>query len=201
MFEILTNSKQIILASSSSTRKNDLKKHFKYFISIKHAADELKIKQENQHLNYRDLVLLLAKKKAESVMKKYPKNTIIASDQILTCKNIMINKPSSIKQAKENLKFIIGKNHQLISAIYVIHNQNVYFKEVREATLFFKAITEQQLDTYLNENNETALTTVGSYKIEENEKYKFIKIISGDVETIKGFPLKNFLENLSVKRH
>ena len=199
MFEILTNSKQIILASSSSTRKNDLKKHFKYFISIKHAADELKIKQENQHLNYRDLVLLLAKKKAESVMKKYPKNTIIASDQILTCKNIMINKPSSIKQAKENLKFIIGKNHQLISAIYVIHNQNVYFKEVREATLFFKAITEQQLDTYLNENNETALTTVGSYKIEENEKYKFIKIISGDVETIKGFPLKNFLEKMGKR--
>ena len=199
MIEILTNSKQIILASSSSTRKNDLKKHFKYFISIKHAADELKIKQENQHLNYRDLVLLLAKKKAESVMKKYPKNTIIASDQILTCKNIMINKPSSIKQAKENLKFIIGKNHQLISAIYVIHNQNVYFKEVREATLFFKAITEQQLDTYLNENNETALTTVGSYKIEENEKYKFIKIISGDVETIKGFPLKNFLEKMGKR--
>ena len=132
-------------------------------------------------------------------MKKYPKNTIIASDQILTCKNIMINKPSSIKQAKENLKFIIGKNHQLISAIYVIHNQNVYFKEVREATLFFKAITEQQLDTYLNENNETALTTVGSYKIEENEKYKFIKIISGDVETIKGFPLKNFLEKMGKR--
>ena len=199
MSEILTNSKQIILASSSSTRKSDLKKHFKHFISIKHAADELKIKRENQHLNYRDLVLLLAKKKAESVMKKYPKNTIIASDQILTCKNIMINKPSSIKQAKENLKFIIGKNHQLISAIYVIHNQNVYFKEVKEATLFFKAITEQQLDTYLNENNETALTTVGSYKIEENEKYKFIKIISGDVETIKGFPLKNFLEKMGKR--
>jgi septum formation protein len=199
MSEILTNNKQIILASSSSTRKNDLKKHFKYFISIKHTADELKIKRENQHLNYRDLVLLLAKKKAESVMKKYPKNTIIASDQILTCKNIMINKPSSIKQAKENLKFIIGKNHQLISAIYVIHNQNVYFKEVKEATLFFKAITEQQLDTYLNENNETVLTTVGSYKIEENEKYKFIKIISGDVETIKGFPLKNFLEKMGKR--
>ncbi len=199
MSEILTNSKQIILASSSSTRKNDLKKHFKYFISIKHTADELKIKRENQHLNYRDLVLLLAKKKAESVMKKYPKNTIIASDQILTCKNIMINKPSSIKQAKENLKFIIGKKHQLISAIYVIHNQNVYFKEVKEATLFFKAITEQQLDTYLNENNETALTTVGSYKIEENEKYKFIKIRSGDVETIKGFPLKNFLEKMGKR--
>ena len=145
------------------------------------------------------MVLLLAKKKAESVMKKYPKNTIIASDQILTCKNIMINKPSSIKQAKENLKFIIGKNHQLISAIYVIHNQNVYFKEVKEATLFFKAITEQQLDAYLNENNETVLTTVGSYKIEENEKYKFIKIISGDVETIKGFPLKNFLEKMGKR--
>ena len=199
MSEIPTNSQQIILASSSSTRKNDLKKHFKYFTSIKHAADELKIKRDNQHLNYRDLVLLLAKMKAESIMKKYPKDIIIASDQILICENTVINKPLSIKQAKENLKFIIGKKHQLISAIYVVHNQNVYFKEVSEAILFFKTITEEQLDIYLNENNETALTTVGSYKIEDNEKYKFIKIISGDLETIKGFPLKNFLEKMEKR--
>ncbi len=199
MSEIPTNSQQIILASSSSTRKNDLKKHFKYFTSIKHDADELKIKQDNQHLNYRDLVLLLAKMKAESIMRKYPKDIIIASDQILICENTVINKPLSIKQAKENLKFIIGKKHQLISAIYVVHNQNVYFKEVSEAILFFKTITEEQLDIYLNENNETALTTVGSYKIEDNEKYKFIKIISGDLETIKGFPLKNFLEKMEKR--
>ena len=45
---------------------------------------------------------------------------------------------------------------QLISAIYVIHNQNVYFKEVKEATLFFKDYNRKQLDTYLNENNETS---------------------------------------------
>jgi len=199
MSEIPTNSQQIILASSSSTRKNELKKHFKYFTSIKHAADELKIKRENQHLNYRDLVLLLAKMKVESIMNKYPKDIIIASDQILICENTVINKPLSIKQAKENLKFIIGKKHQLISAIYVVHNQNVYFKEVSEAILFFKTITEEQLDIYLNENNETALTTVGSYKIEDNEKYKFIKIISGDLETIKGFPLKNFLEKMEKR--
>ena len=72
-------------------------------------------------------------------------------------------------------------------------------KRLQKQFFFFKTITEQQLDTYLNENNKTALTTVGSYKIEDNEKYKFIKIISGDIETIKGFPLKNFLEKMGKR--
>ena len=194
MSEISTNNKQIILASSSVTRINDLKKYFRFFRIVKHNADESKIKQENDHLNHRELVLLLAKTKAKSVANQFSKGTIIASDQILVCKNIIINKPLSIRQAKENLKFIMGKEHLLISAIYVIYEKNFYFSEVKEARLIFKTIKDKHLKLYLDENSETALSTVGSYKIEDNEKYKFIEVIEGDLETIKGFPLTNFLK-------
>ena len=34
--------------------------------------------------------------------------------------------------------------------------------------------------------------SVGSYRIEDNSKYNFLKILKGDHETIIGFPLKNF---------
>ena len=136
MSEISTKNQQIILASSSATRISDLKEHFKFFRTVKHNANESKIKQKNSHLNYRDLVLLLAKNKAESVKNQFPDGIIIASDQILVCKNIIINKPLSIEKARENLKFIMGKEHQLLSAIYVFYKKIYTLVKLKSKTDF-----------------------------------------------------------------
>ena len=59
-----------------------------------------------------------------------------------------------------------------------------------------KNISEGDIDVYLTKNKETALSCVGSYKVEENEKYNFLEIIEGDMETIMGFPINNFLERI-----
>ena len=40
----------------------------------------------------------------------------------------------------------------------------------------------------------TALSCVGSYKIEDNNKHKFIEIVDGNLETIIGFPAKNLID-------
>ena len=46
-------------------------------------------------------------------------------------------------------------------------------------------------------NNKTAaLSSVGSYKIEDNKKFNFLKIKSGDLETILGFPIESFIEKV-----
>ena len=48
----------------------------------------------------------------------------------------------------------------------------------------------------VNQNRKTALSTVGSYKIEDNSKYGLIIVKSGDIETILGFPTKDFFNKL-----
>ena len=192
--KLYTDHKQVILASSSETRINYLKQHFDKILVVPHKIDEKKIKEEYLETNFTNLVQLLAKKKAKSVMEDYSKNVVIGSDQVLVCEGKLIDKPENLSDAKENLINLIGKRHTLISSLYVIKNKKFYFEETKEAEMLFKKIPRKKIDDYLSEQKKEVLKTVGSYRIEDNSKYNFLKILKGDYETILGFPLKNFIK-------
>ena len=189
---LFTNNEQIILASSSQTRVNFLKEHFKKVLVVRHKIKEEKVKDDYLKTSFEGLVELLAKKKAESIMKDYPENIIIGSDQILVCEGKLINKSNKLSDAKNNLINLRGKTHTLISSTYVIRKEKFYFEETKKAEIFFKNVSGKQINDYLNEKKKEALKSVGSYRIEDNSRYNFLKILKGDYETIIGFPLKNF---------
>ena len=56
-----------------------------------------------------------------------------------------------------------------------------------------KFIADKEIKNYISNNKKTAINCVGSYKIEENYKYKFIDIIKGDLETSWDFQLRILL--------
>ena len=189
---LYTEHEQVILASSSKTRINYLKKYFKKVLAVQHKVQENDIKNEHKNLSFLDLVKLLAKKKAQSIIEDYPVNIVIGSDQILICEGKLINKSNNISEARKNLMKLRGKKHTLISSTYVIKNKKFYHEETKEAELIFKNISISKIEEYLKVNKKNSLMSVGSYRIEDNEKYNFLEIIKGDYETIIGFPLKNF---------
>ena len=92
--------------------------------------------------------------------------------------------------------YLRNKKHRLISSVVVINNRQIIFKETKEAILKMKFIVDKEIKNYIANNKKTAINCVGSYKIEENYKYKFIDVIKGDLETIIGFPIKNFIDRL-----
>jgi septum formation protein len=159
-----------------------------------------KIKDEFIETNFTGLVRLLAKKKAESVMEDYSKNIIIGSDQILVCEGKLINKSESLSDAKNNLINLRGKRHTLISSLYVIKNKKFYFEETKKAEMLFKKISQKKIDEYVSQQNKEVLKSVGSYRIEDNSRYNFLKILKGDYETIIGFPLKNFIRKFMKEK-
>ena len=192
--KLYTEHKQVILASSSKTRVNYLKQHLDRILVVRHKVDEKKVKDEFIETNFTDLVRLLAKKKAESVMEDYSKNIIIGSDQILVCEGKLINKSENLSDAKNNLINLRGKRHTLISSLYVIKNKKFYFEETKKAEMLFKKISQKKIDEYVSQQKNEVLKSVGSYRIEDNSKYNFLNILKGDHETIIGFPLKNFIK-------
>ena len=198
--KLYTEHKQVILASSSKTRVNYLKQHLDRILVVRHKVDEKKIKDEFIETNFTDLVRLLAKKKAESVMEDYSKNIIIGSDQILVCEGKLINKSESLSDAKNNLINLRGKRHTLISSLYVIKNKKFYFEETKKAEMLFKKISQKKIDEYVSQQNKEVLKSVGSYRIEDNSRYNFLKILKGDYETIIGFPLKNFIRKFMKEK-
>ncbi len=190
----LEKSPQIILASSSETRIKMLSKYFKNIIIEKHNVDEERTKKKFKNLDPISLVKKLARLKAESILSQYTNKLIISGDQILVCENKILSKPNNLDEALQNLKFLVGKDHFLYSAIHVINKNIFFYEELKYAKLFFKKKKKEILKNYLNQNKSTALNSVGSYKIEENKRHNFIDIKEGDLETILGFPLKGFLK-------
>ena len=116
---------QVILASSSQTRIEQLKKYFKKFVIQRHLIDENKFK--NLKLEPEKIVEELAKNKAYSLKKFFPEDIIIGSDQILVCSKRILSKPKNLEKAIENLLFIRNKEHILISSTYVIKKSRFFF--------------------------------------------------------------------------
>ncbi len=184
---------QIILASSSIARIEYLRKKDIDFEVRPHKIDENTIKKKKT--TFLEKVEELAEMKARSVMTKKDE-IIIGSDQILVCNQKLMNKPDTIEEAKYNLLFLRNKRHKLISSVVVVSKKGIVFKETSEATLRMRNVSEVDIDTYLSRNKQTALSCVGSYKIEENYKYNFLEVVQGDIETIIGFPINNFIERI-----
>ncbi len=191
--DLSTICQQIILASSSKSRIEYLKREKIDFEVRPHKVDERVIKKKK--IAYKEIVEELAETKARSVVER-ENEVIIGSDQILICEERLMNKPETISEAKNNLLFLKDKEHKLISSVAVIYNESIIFRETKKATLKMKNISEVDIDKYLSKNRQTALSCVGSYKIEENKKYNFLEIIQGDMETIIGFPVNNFIERI-----
>ena len=198
--KLYTESEHVILASSSQTRFSYLKKYFRRAIAVQHKVDEIEIKKENKDLDFRDLVKLLAKRKAQSIMEDYQEGIVIGSDQLLVCNGKLFNKSKNISEARSNLIKLKGKKHTLISSTYAMKNQKPYFEETKEAEMLFKNVSQIRIEKYLTEKKKEVLMSVGSYRIEDNKKYNFLKILKGDHETIIGFPLINlknkFMEDM-----
>ena len=189
--KLYTESEHVILASSSQTRFSYLKKYFRRAIAVQHKVDEMEIKKKNKDLSFKDLVKLLAKRKAQSIMEDYPEGIIIGSDQLLICDGKLFNKSKNISEARRNLIKLKGKKHTLISSTYAMKNQKPYFEETKEAEMLFKNVSQLSIEEYLMEKEKEVLMSVGSYRIEDNKQYNFLKILKGDHETIIGFPLIN----------
>ena len=193
-----TKPSKVILASSSEVRVKMLRQHFSRVINIPHNIEEEKYKRQKRRPE--EIALRIAKEKALSVLENYPNEIIVASDQILVCDNNVLSKPKTLGDATKKLLFLRNKAHKLYSSIYVIHKGKFYFQQVKEASLFFANISQNDVELYVKNNKKTVLTTVGSYKIEENSKYKFLSVIDGDHETIVGFPVKDLIKKIKYEK-
>ena len=191
--ESLTKDKEFVLASSSQTRIELMKKYAKKFIAVSHSVNEAKFKELN--LSPEECAKTIARAKAQSVQHIYPKLKIIGCDQVLVCRNKLFSKPNTEKEAIQNLMELQNNVHTLFTSLVIIQNQEIYYEIIKVAKLFFKSTSKPQIEKYVKKNKSAVFSSVGSYKIEENDKFKLVEILSGDKETIFGFPFNEFLKS------
>lgn len=183
-----------ILASESKIRKKILFDAGFVFRSEKPLIDEEALKKKNPKLSPVDLSLFLAKEKALSVSKIFPKDFVIGSDQVCLFGDKILSKPIFKEKAIENLKDLSGEEHHQISGLAIAKENKIIFENHYSATLKMKKLSLKEIEEYVDRDN--PLLCSGSYKFESHGKDLF-EYIKGDPYVIQGLALeaiKNFFK-------
>ena len=188
---------KIILASESKIRRKLLLQAEVNFQSIAAKIDEDTIKEslKNEGAKPKDISDALAEYKAIRVANNFPTDIIIGCDQILVCNNEIISKARTLNEAKETLKLLRGKSHQLLSSAVIYDNHKPVWRTTSRAQLFMRDFTDEYLEYYIKTSGTDILSSVGCYLLENNGVNLFNRI-QGDYFTVLGFPLLEVLDFL-----
>ena len=189
---LLTKHQEVILASESKTRKKILKTYGINFKTKKHNINEKKYINNDSP---QKIVKTLAKRKAESLKFFFPNSIIIGSDQILVFNKKILTKAKTKKEAFQNFLILRGQEYRLLSSIYILNKGKFFWKTTKSAKLYMQFIKKKKITDYINKHEKVISSILGSYKIEK-DIMNCIEILKGDIETIQGFPIANFIKKI-----
>lgn len=132
--------------------------------------------------------IMLAQAKARAVGSQRPGRIVVGADQTLALGQQRFDKPPDRAAAREQLRALAGRSHELHSAVAVVRDQRVVFSHVETARLTMRALSDRLIDTYLDAVGPQALSSVGAYQLEKIGVHLFERI-EGDHFTILGLPL------------
>ena len=192
----------LILASASVTRQKMLADMHIACTAIPAHIDEQAVKQAGLADNMRpeDIAEMLADLKARQIALTRA-DYVLGCDQLLVCDGQIFSKAETEAAARQNLKALSGKTHQLISAAVIYFQNNRIWHHVASASLTMKQLSDDEIDAHCTLNSEALLNSVGCYQLERGGAHLFTSI-SGDFFDILGLPLLpllGFLRNRGLE--
>ncbi len=180
----LNQRKSLVLASSSESRKKQLKRLGLAFQTVSPDIDETPRANEDAD----SLVRRLSIAKALTVAPSFCDELIISGDQTASFRGDFLNKPGTRDKAIEQLSSLQGQRVEFISGLCVL---NVADKEPMYRAAYsdvkFRQLSPRQIETYVD--LDTPLFCAGSFKCESAGIALFEYIKSDDPSAITGMPL------------
>ena len=181
-----------VLASKSPRRKELMKQISPDFIVAVEDIDE----EKYYRLPPIDAVRNIAKEKGKVVDKLYPEDLIISADTIVVLEGEIIGKPKDEEDAKEILRKLSNKTHDVYTA-YRIQYKGVEILHYVDSKVIFDNLSEELINDYVKSGS--PLDKAGAYGVQDNDKFPIIKIVIGSVDNVIGFPvaeIKRDIDNL-----
>jgi septum formation protein len=129
----------------------------------------------------------LAELKALSISSRR-EGWVIGADQMLALDGRPFDKPADIAQAREQLRMLRGRTHELLTAIVVSRGEKIVWRHVAAPRLTVRNFSDAFLDDYLQSVGQGALTSVGAYQLEGLGAQLFERV-EGDYFSVLGLPL------------
>lgn len=175
---------RIILASTSLSRKKILEKLAIPFECVPPICDETPLANESAE----QLVVRLAKLKAQSLVNNYPDSLIIGSDQVGILDGQIICKPYTVENAHQQLANSSGKAFYFYTGMTVIHTQSKQSTTICEPfKVTFRQLSNAEINSYIAK--EMPLQCAGSFKCDVLGITLFDKLEGDDINSLMGLPL------------
>jgi septum formation protein len=151
--------------------------------------------KEDPRISPKRVAEMLAIAKAEDVGAKRPGVVVVGADQVLALDDDLLSKSPSIEAAREALRRLRGRTHELHSAVALAESGTVNWTHVATARLTMRDFSDYFLDDYLLRAADRVSQTVGAYEL-EGLGIQLFERIEGDYFTILGLPLLPLLGEL-----
>jgi septum formation protein len=186
----LATAQTVILASASQSRA-DVLRNAGVAIECRPAGiDENALKETYRRAGHSavDVAASLAELKALAISKDHAGKFVIGADQMLQCGTDWFDKPVNPNHAREHLRALRGKTHELFAAICVLRDGVCLWRHVETARMTMRPFSDEFLDAYIDAVGEQVCHSVGAYQL-EGLGARLFSAIEGDYFTILGLPL------------
>lgn len=183
------NKYQVILASKSPRRK-DLLTALGVDFKVKEQTNQDESYPET--LQGAEIVEFLAKQKSSSFETK-ENELIISADTIVYVENKVLGKPNNEYEAKEMLKLLSGKTHQVFTGVCLKTKEKQRVFSVT-SSVTFSSLSDEEIDFYIK--NFQPFDKAGAYGIQEWIGFIGIQSISGSYWNVMGLPLQRLYQEL-----
>lgn len=185
----------MILASQSQSRRAMLDAAGVAYTAVPAHLDERALEAGLSVASADRVALALAEAKARAVSADHSGTLVLGSDSLVAVEGRRFDKPGSIEQAAEHLRFFSGREMQLHSAAALIRDGVVVWRHAALARLKVRALSEAFIAEYLAHEWPAVAGCVGVFRIEARGVQLF-ESIAGDHFTVLGMPLLAVLQGL-----
>lgn len=175
----------LLLASASIRRKELLDQIGVHYQSASMDIDESVHEGETAN----EYVLRMAKEKALAGINVAPNMLVLAADTTVVISGKILGKPDNPELARDMLKHLSGKPHQVLTAIAIakkILGEVKIESQVVTTDVYFSELTEQQIEQYVSSGE--PMDKAGAYGI-QSKAALFVERIEGSYSNVVGLPL------------
>ncbi len=187
---MLKLNKTLLLASNSPRRQQLLRDAgFEFTVKVKDTNEDFP-----KTMPVDEVPAFLARKKAEAFREELGNQIVLTADTIVVIDKDILNKPKDASEAREMLRKLSGRQHQVITGVCVMTAENTEcFIDIAE--VFFRDLSDWEIDYYI----ETCrpFDKAGSYGVQDFIGMVGIPRMEGSYFTVMGLPVHKVYEALS----
>ena len=187
-FTLVQERFKLILASASPRRAEILRNAGFVFEVVTPHLDESTRPNEAASA----YVLRLAEEKARAARRQLSdklargSSVIIGADTVVVIDNEILGKPSSVANAREMLRRLSGKTHDVYTGLTVLQGSGTVHTAVEKTRVTFQPLSKKEIEDYVDSGE--PFDKAGAYAI-QGEGGKFISRIEGCYFNVMGLPL------------